>query len=336
MSANARQRLASSVAATPAPVPDVTIDLENNAYSLEDEADLLDLPEVRAISDIDAPIITQPPPVPSPLPNPNYGGSDVVAKDEPTNGWTQTIEVYVSSISIKCKDYRNIHEGSTIYYDKRNSYFTIFLIFVSFMVSSISLIPFFNGEAFKYVIATLSVFTTTLTTVNKFLKYQENSTKHRIASQKFLELHRNITEQFLLPFIDRTNGKKYVTLVGRSFDQIIKTAPYPPEAVKTRKKITSTPDTDIQLQSQFDTSANVIAVPNINPSTVGPESAGSIAPQGLLQIPQTTSHIQTVNPTTPNTGTAVSSGGGHQLSAMARWQLQRTRDDLDNYTGDYD
>ncbi len=50
------------------------------------------------------------------------------------------------------------------------------------------------------MIALLSVFTTTLTTVNKFLRHQENSTRHRLASQRFLELHRNITEQYLLPF----------------------------------------------------------------------------------------------------------------------------------------
>ncbi len=258
-----------------------------------------------------------------------------IASDGPMNGWTQQIEIYVSSISIKCKEYRNIHEGSTIYYDKRNSYFTIFLIFVSFVVTAISLIPFFTGEAFKYVIALLSLFTTTLTTVNKFLKYQESSTKHRLASQRFLELHRNITEQFLLPFSDRINGKQYISQVGRSFDQIIKTTPYPPEVVKTRKKLSSTPDSDIQLSSRFASDARVIAVPNPSPSVIpGTEAEGTIAPQGTLQVPQT-GPIQSVNPDAPSVDQAAPAGG-YNISAMARYQLQRARGDMDMYSGDYD
>ncbi len=320
-----------------------TIDINDAGFNVDDpdDADIMNQPDVKELSDIiigdSAPQVGHQESTADGDGGASHDPNTSTTVDGPTNGWTQSIEVYVSSISIKCKDYRNIHEGSTIYYDKRSSYFTIFLIFVSFMVSAISLIPFFNGEVFKYVIALLSVFTTTLTTVNKFLKYQENSTKHRLASQKFLELHRNITEQFLLPFADRTNGKRYLTLVGRSFDQIIKTAPYPPEAVKTRKKLTSTPDTDIKLQSRFDMDTNVTAVPNPDPPTIGSEVAGSIAPQGVLQIPQS-APIQTVNPA-GGAGTSnptTNGAGGHVLSAMAKWQLQRQRADLDNFSGDYD
>lgn len=298
-----------------ASVPHETIDVD-----IDTDAHVMNLPGVKAIDAI--PTIP-----PASTTEDSAPGARI---QDPANGWTQQIEIYVSSISMKCKDYRNIHEASTIYYDKRNSYFTIFLIFVSFMVSAISLIPFFNGEAFKYVIALLSVFTTTLATVNKFLKYQESSTKHRLASQKFLEIHRNITEQFLLPERDRTNGKQYLSYVGRAFDQIIKTAPYPPEAVKTRYKMTSTPDSDVRLPSNFDGSG-VVAKPNPNLSQLPSTTEPSVVPSATINVPPTSDPIHSVNPESSNQD---SSKQG--LSEFAKYQLRRARNDMDMFSGDYD
>jgi hypothetical protein len=301
---------------------------ETIEVDLDAEGNVMNLPGVKAIESIPTA-----PPAGTTVTSEGAtaeGSGGVRERSDLANGWTQQIEIYVSSISMKCKDYRNIHEASTIYYDKRNSYFTIFLIFVSFMVSAISLIPFFNGEAFKYVIALLSVFTTTLATVNKFLKYQESSTKHRLASQKFLEIHRNITEQFLLPERDRTNGKQYLSYVGRAFDQIIKTAPYPPEAVKTRYKMTSTPDSDVRLPANFDSSA-VVAKPNPNPSQL-PTTEPSTVPSVNVAVPATTSDpIHAVN---PESSSPESSKQG--LSEFAKYQLRRARNDMDMFSGDYD
>ena len=289
-------------------------------FELDPEQEVLQRPGVKAL---DA-IITRPPDL-----TPQEKQKLLLA--DPTNGWTQRIEIYVSSISSKCKSYRNIHEASTIHYDKQGGRFTIFLIFVSFLVSAISLVPFFNGPVFKYVIALLSVLNTTLATVNKFLKYQELSTRHRLASQKFLELHRGITEQFLLPVTDRTNGKSYVSSVGRAFDQIMKSAPYPPEVVKTKIKMTFTPDNDVNVPSYLDPSATVIAVSDADvPAAVTPPT--DTAPP-TVHATNPENQIHSVNPEAGATETALPPGG---LSALARFQLQRARYDLDSYSGDYD
>ena len=260
-----------------------------------------------------------------------------ILASDPSNGWTQRIEIYVSSISMKCKAYRNIHEATTIYYDRQSSRFTIFLILVSFAVSAISLVPFFTGEVFKYVIALLSVFNTTLATINKFLKYQEYSTKHRIASQKFLELHRNITEQFLLTLPDRANGKAYVSDVGRAFDSIMKSAPYPPEVVKTRIKMTFTPDNDVNVPSIFEQNTTVVPVPQADVPTLSSDGMpGSAAPMTEVQMPPPSTGITSVNPETESSTVTAPLIPNHQMSAMARFQLQRARHDMDSYISDYD
>src|SRR5947209_9684630 len=119
-------------------------------------------------------------------------------KKEFNNGWSLIIENYVASISDKCKANRDKHEKSAIFYEKRFQFFSIMLIVVSFIVTGVTQLPIAVSSFFKYIILILNLALNVLATINKFLRYQDLATRHRIAKQKFLELHRNITEQQLV------------------------------------------------------------------------------------------------------------------------------------------
>lgn len=236
-------------------------------------------------------------------------------------GWSLLIEVYVSSISQKSKVYRNIHEACAIHFENRFNYFSILLIVLSFITTAVSLLPFFSGEIFKYIVVISSLLLTTLVTVNKFLRYQELSTKHRLASQKFLELHRNITEQFLIPPEARTNGIIYVSQIGKTFDQIVKSLPYPPRKVVQKLKMSSSPDSDINLPSflQAQTTANVNEVAGILP----------VAENHDVILNMNDSPIERVNPLNNDIETI-------KLTALQKLNLERARRDLSNFSADFD
>lgn len=238
-----------------------------------------------------------------------------VLSREDMNGWDLGREVYVSSILNKCKEYRNIHEGCCVYYERKYNRFTLMLIFVSSFVTVFSIlmttIPSFSGMVFTALAAILNVLVTTLTTVNKFLKFQEFATRHRMASQKFLELHRDVAEQFLSPPYERINAKKYIAFAGKTFDQIIKSAPYPEQQVLKMLNIASNPDADVNI------------------------------PLGAMKDKQKPSVAAVLNPGTGIDDAAVATAvaidpNPESLNPYQKYQLGRAKVDLGNFAGDYD
>jgi len=170
-------------------------------------------------------------------------------KLEFNNGWSLLIESYVTSISDKCKANRDKHEKSAIYYERRFQWFSIMLIVVSFIVTGVTQIPIGISSFFKYIILLLNLALNVLATINKFLRYQDLATRHRLAKQKFLELHRNITEQQLVEPEYRQNGRFYIQWAGRTFDSIIKGSPHPPKAVLNQLSVVVVPDSEINIPS---------------------------------------------------------------------------------------
>lgn len=155
-------------------------------------------------------------------------------------GWSKEVEVYLYKISEKCLIFRTIHEKSAIFYESRFNYFTLFMIALAFISSSLSIVPI-TGVYYKYFITIISIGLTSLATINKFLKWQEYSTKHRFGSQKFLELNLNITEEFLTEKPLRTNGIQFIKWAGKTFTQIRKGLPYPPDQIFRNLNIENDP-----------------------------------------------------------------------------------------------
>jgi hypothetical protein len=163
-------------------------------------------------------------------------------------GWNSELENYLYDVSVKCIEFRDIHEDSAIFYEKRFNLFSLLLIIVSFINSAMDIVPF-EHVIYRYFITVISIFITTLATINKFLKYQEYSTKHRIGSQKFLELYKNITEEFLQDEKSRINGIRYIKWVGKHFVEIQKALPFPPQKILDRLKLDNDPIVEISPKS---------------------------------------------------------------------------------------
>lgn len=222
------------------------------------------------------------------------------------NGWNALIEAYVSSISQKCKQYRALHEQSYLFNDKRDKSFTIFLFVMSAIQTIIQIFQTnINSVFLRYGALIFSAIVTALAAINRFLKFQENGTRHRLGSTKFLGLHRSISEQFLFPENERANGKKYVVWAGKTFDAIVNSVPQPPEKVKKTIMLNVTPDADV------------------SPS----------APIAPGEVP---TEIESVNPQTPAAEQNGTTGEAIELTPRQRYQLGRARLQLTSFEGEYD
>jgi hypothetical protein len=160
-------------------------------------------------------------------------------------GWTPELEIYLNNISVKCITFRNIHEKSATYYSSCFNYFSLFLIFVSFLASIITVIPI-DHQAYNYITSIFTIFTSALATTNKFLKWQDIGTSHRNGSQKFLELNENITSQVLTDTEKRIHGIQYIRWAGKTFNDIRKSLPFPPDKIVSRLNADDDPNITLE------------------------------------------------------------------------------------------
>jgi len=156
-------------------------------------------------------------------------------------GWSNEVEIYLNNISQKCIIFRNIHEESAIYYEKNFHYFSLVLIFFSFVSSVITVLPI-NHNLYNYITSITTILTATLATTNKFLKWQEYITKHKFGSQNFLSLNENITSQMLTNVHDRSHAIQYVRWAGKMFINIRKSLPFPPDSIIVKLNVNDDPD----------------------------------------------------------------------------------------------
>lgn len=168
--------------------------------------------------------------------------------------WNDSMLFYLNDIRTKSVAYRDIHEQSAIYCENRGNFFSFLLIFFSFVVTCVSGIPFEEllcNSYYRLAIAILSLITTTLATITKFLNYQEYATRHRLGSQKFLELNQTITEELIRPQFKRTKGEKFVKWASASFRSIRKGLPYPPKKIQVKYDIIE-PETKVYNKTFID------------------------------------------------------------------------------------
>jgi hypothetical protein len=146
--------------------------------------------------------------------------------------WNKKTEEFLFEISKKCLIFREIHEETAILYEKRFNYLTFFLIFNSFLVATILLIPTITcNDWFKFLVSSLSTFSILLATINKYLNYQKLSEKHRTGSEQFLKLDQFINVEKVTTPKFRNDGIKFVKWAGSSFGDIKKGLPYPPDKI---------------------------------------------------------------------------------------------------------
>ncbi len=229
-------------------------------------------------------------------PNPNDQQND------PNNGWTKPRSVYIHEIMSKCIQYRTIHKECAIYYNKLDRRFGFTFMIFSWIVGTFAFlttaIPSFRSLPFQITLTLLTSAQTLLTTANNFLRYQEFMTKHKLASDRFLEIHREIVEQELSSPNERIQAKKYIEHCGQTFDKVVKSSLEPPESVLKKIKMVKV-DPDVSLDN-VDTSLGTNASPPILPTPPVISGKDSNGDDIVIDVPQSGTDAYLWKLSTPN------------------------------------
>ena len=135
---------------------------------------------------------------------------------------------YLKDIAYKCTVFRQIHEEAALRCETRNAYMTHSLIVFSFVTSVFTVLNQWTSLPYFSTLF-VSVFNTTLAAINSQLNYQENAAKHRIGSEKFLELNQEITEEIIR---GGEQVNKNFARHSSKFRLIRKGLPYPPKDLR--------------------------------------------------------------------------------------------------------
>lgn len=143
-----------------------------------------------------------------------------------SNAWYPFLEKFVSTLSNECLRHSSMHADSSKLYNKYYQYITLSLIFVPLLSGVITLMPF-GGTVMKIIQGTLALILTALGALNKMMKFSEKSHLHRLASNKYMKLNGQISEQLFLPMDKRYNGIQFERFCRQVFFSIKEFAPYP-------------------------------------------------------------------------------------------------------------
>jgi hypothetical protein len=123
------------------------------------------------------------------------------------------------------------------------------MIFFSFATTSLSFVPYqYTSELFGYCNAVVSLSSFFFVSANKFLDWKNKAIRHQSGAEKFLELNSEITNEFLCSRDKRMDGLYFGSWCAKSFRNIRKTLPQPPESIL--KKLHEDNNPDIQLQKE--------------------------------------------------------------------------------------
>src|SRR6478609_3015539 len=164
--------------------------------------------------------------------------------DPKYNAWYPLLESFVSTLSDECLRHSTMHAESSKLYNKRYQYITISLIIIPLFSGVIALLPV-GLTVSKISQGFLALILAVIAGINKTMRFQERSTLHRLASDKYMKLNSSISEQLLLPFEKRYNGIYFERWCRGIFFSIKSISPYPDKRFSKQLQVQSkdTPST---------------------------------------------------------------------------------------------
>lgn len=165
--------------------------------------------------------------------------------DTENNAWYPLVTMFISTLSDECIRHSSMHAESSKLYNKYYQIITIALIIIPLFSGLISLLPL-GGTVGNYIKnigqGVIALILTALGGLNKLMKYSEKSQLHRLASNKYMKLNGQISEQLSLPVDKRENGIVFEKWCRGIFFSIKEIAPYPNKRF-TKELQTKAPDT---------------------------------------------------------------------------------------------
>lgn len=159
--------------------------------------------------------------------NQNVKWSSVLEKNVT---WNPIIEKNVLEIGEKAKGYKIMHTqeseivGTT--YDIL-MFSGIILGPLSALISSIGVIlsPPDTNIILPIISACVGFVSGIIVAITKYGKYEEKSSKHKLAASKYTSLESNVRRQLALCRSDRVNAAQYLEWIGNSFDELFLVSP---------------------------------------------------------------------------------------------------------------
>lgn len=184
--------------------------------------------------------------------------------------WNPVIEKNVLEIGEKAKGYKIMHtqESETVGSTYDILMFSgIILGPLAGLVSSISVIlsPPDTNVILPIISACVGFFSGIVVAITKYGKYEEKSSKHKLAASKYTSLESNVRRQLALCRTDRVNAVKYLEWIGNSFDELFLASPLVAkkiydEYVETAKKQGLVIPDEYQITVNVDEKLNKIKI----------------------------------------------------------------------------
>jgi len=179
--------------------------------------------------------------------------------------WNDKIEKTVHGIGESSKSYKHMHIDYAQRTSKMFSIYTILGILLGPLAGIISTVDASmhpdEDPTFSIVIAILSSLSGVVVAIVKFGNYEELSSAHKNTAAKYTSLESNVRRQLALYRNDRIPAQKYLSWIGKSFDDLFMAAPLLPENIqkkhaniaKTSGLIAPTPyKPTIQIDSKYE------------------------------------------------------------------------------------
>lgn len=156
--------------------------------------------------------------------------SNLVVRDI-LDTWNESQEILLKTICERSNCMRWLHTQCISYYDSLHFCLTIPNIIittvngsVTMSISSLFTNPHDQQTALT-VVGLISLFSAALLTINQYIKSQQMSESHRIASIAYSKLYRTIMNELALRRDQRVNGLDFLNIVRSEIDRLESTSP---------------------------------------------------------------------------------------------------------------
>jgi hypothetical protein len=156
--------------------------------------------------------------------------SNLVVRDI-LDTWNESQEILLKTICERSNCMRWLHTQCISYYDSLHFCLTIPNIIittvngsVTMSISSLFTNPHDQQTALT-IVGLISLFSAALLTINQYIKSQQMSESHRIASIAYSKLYRTIMNELALRRDQRVNGLDFLNVVRSEIDRLESTSP---------------------------------------------------------------------------------------------------------------
>jgi hypothetical protein len=160
-------------------------------------------------------------------------------KEKKPKVWHPQQEVVLKQWAEIATSFRWLHHQAHIRFSKASFWVTLPVIILSSVTGTMNFAQSsFPPEYVDYVplfIGTLNLVAGAMTTVQSYLRLSELAEGHRVASQMFGKLSRNIRVELMLPMTERTmDGDDYIAMCRSELDRLTEQSPDIPKHIEQK------------------------------------------------------------------------------------------------------